>query len=155
MLDPATGRMTLSLPDGPVLGPELTRQAFLATAFGAACPVGVRNEPWCSFAVFGAAWDGPPWNGHLYFQGQRLEMMNWAIPCDHPAVAGIAEPDLVGFYEKLLTPVLGAGWRERAFPWGTVSCSYDPRSDATMVTVSYRSASPGLPRGCLGVWLAG
>ncbi len=148
MIDPATGRLTFVLP-GVVLGPELSRQAFLDTPYGASCPVGVRNEPWCSFALLGVPWEGHIFNGHIYFRRSRLEFMNWAISFQDPSIADLSEADMVPLYDTILDRILRPGWPQRKFPWGSISTGYDRKADSSMITVRYDD-SAGNP-GCLGM----
>ena len=137
-IDRETG--DVELPElGAALGPTTVRDAWLASAAAQGSAVGVRNEPWCSYAARTFAVDGRAWQLSASFHGQTL----WRV-----ALVALGEEFGAGwdgwserkeqvrrvFQDRWLTQVLGGA---RTFAWGTVASVFDARGGSSSILVDY------------------
>ena len=133
--NPKTGE--LSLPDGTVLSPRLTRSVFLSSAEGAQAKVVVKNEPWCSFHFE----DREDSLGVVVvFRGERLKSVSISI--DDPRFGSgwedwseKKELERKQANDRWLT---GKGLVPgKNYAWGSVWSEYDPKSGSSMIVIRY------------------
>jgi len=142
--DPATGNMTTD--DGAVVGPTLSRTAFLVSALVDGADPLPFNEPHVSWRVTRAIL-GRPFALGLYFEGERLTMVIAAL--NDPSLGAswvdwsreredarkIAHEAWLATFD----PSIGDG---RDYSWGFVSSVYDDRSGGSEIVIRYGERLP-------------
>jgi len=122
-----------------VIGPELTRESFLASPVGQAAEVSVKNEPWCSWH-FVAHDENEPFGVTLYFHGERLMQVTLCASHERFGIPWTCySKDLIESHVKF-----HAQWlRERCgvvrprSSWGTIWSGFDDRAGFAHISVCY------------------
>lgn len=131
IVDPATGRFTLA--SGTVLGPELTRSAFLASPEGRGATVFAQNEPWCSYRF---VVPGEPLVMVVFFNGDALDALSLAV--DDPSLGAWSKAGEMGRVNAndawLAAHDIATGSRA----WGSVWSGYDDKSGSGHVVIRFR-----------------
>ncbi len=139
MIDITTG--LIGMPGWQVrVGPETTRSEFMDSALGRASEINVCNEPWCSWRLPAAPWEGKTWRATIFFHGQKLVRVD--------AAAGAREfgeswddwsldKEMLrkAFHEGILARDLGPP--PHMFKWGSVKSAYDSIGGGSLVIVEY------------------
>ncbi len=139
MLDAANGQLAFES-IGVTISPTLTRDAFLATTWGAAAEHWVTNEPWHSWRLAEVA----PSNGIdlivvLFFHEQTLRSVelchsdpkfgtSWE---DHSMEKEMARKDS---HDAWLAACIGEA---RKFDWGEVFSAYDQKAGNSGIVIKY------------------
>ena len=141
MIDPASGKIQLPS-DGLEIGPELTRESFLASSIASRSCEKIRNEANRSIELPGVQYEGHPIAWSLRFNGLNLWSVSiacmddefgrlWSEWSEHRELARKQ------LHDSLLESILGNSWHGRQFRWGRVESVYDPKSGGSGITVSY------------------
>jgi hypothetical protein len=134
MIDKRNGALLLA--NGVTLGPSLTVPQWQATPLGQASRPLVKNPPWESFRLRATCADGTPCGLVLYFHQGWLQQ----IQLGHLVDPAVDEREVLRMHDRWLRRMLGEP--PYAYPWGSVTSSYDPRSDSSSVVVTYGEPIP-------------
>jgi hypothetical protein len=145
MIDKETGAILLSL-GSLCVSPTLARGTFLANAVSDKCRVLVRNEPYCSFAMPSALFDGQRIEWSLWFTGQELSRVSISVANDEfdSSWANWSEEKELARkkqHDSLLKSVFGSDMVNYEFPWGEAVSIYDGKGGASSIIVVYSRAA--------------
>ena len=142
--DPATGSLVLD--DGTVVGPGVTRSAFLASSLADGASELIVNEPHASWSVARAI-TGRPFRLGLFFEAARLTMVVGALDesefgrewSDWSREGELARKAAHEAWLAPADPAIGDG---RDYPWGFVASVLDEKSGGAEIVIRYGARSP-------------
>jgi hypothetical protein len=145
MISRATGEIQFRV-ESLCVGPALTREQFLASAFARDSRELVHNGPYSMFDLPRVRFGAHQFAWSLSFRGSVLQSVS--IACvdaefgsswsDWSAERELARKRL---HDSLLESVLGAGWQQQQFTWGTVYSAFDEKSGGSNIGVTYDNAA--------------
>jgi hypothetical protein len=140
MINKANGEV--KFPDwGIPLSGKTTRSEFLASPLAKDSRIEVKNEPYCSWQLSPARWEGKWWSVVAFFYGQKLTRLvlaardektgsnweNWSEEQEH---------DLKGYHDEVIQRVLGRA--AHVYSWGKVSSEHSPQDASGNIIVEYK-----------------
>lgn len=122
---------------GFLIGPNLTKDVFLASAEGRMARMSVANQPFATYA-FSVNDDLGKFSVRLVFARQKVDTVSVAICSSSRNWTDWSEENemqIKAEHDRLLATILGAG--PHRFHWGEVVSDYDPRSGASTIRIRY------------------
>lgn len=140
MIEKATS--TISFPARPEsLCTATTRTIFLDSALPEVSTVNVKNEPWCSWNISPAEWNGKEWYATVHFHGDQLHAIH--IGAGSPEF-GTSRNDWSEekelrrkqYHEGVLRDELGPPPYD--FSWGTVASVFDSKGGTSSIIITVK-----------------